>query len=125
MAADETLQSPVQQTIVMILGVQPYVLYQTRVYNMASQQPSVQGYSLLSLFDMCLLLLPLEDSLLCTILIYATAHSATTTKTARLTERRRNYETHISAAGHVLVLYSLCFGLEYIGELSSSLSSVM
>lgn len=83
---------------------QPYVLYQTRVYNMASQPPSVQGYSLLSLFDMCLLLLPLEDSLLCTILIYATAHSATTTKTARLTERRRNYETHISAAGHVLVL---------------------
>jgi len=94
MAADETLQSPVQQTIVMILGVGVK----------ASQPPSVQGYSLLSLFDMCLLLLPLEDSLLCTILIYATAHSATTTKTARLTERRRNYETHISAAGHVLVL---------------------
>lgn len=77
MAADETLQSPGQQVIVTILcwcQCQPYVLYQTRVYNMASQPPSMQGYSLLSLFDMCLLLLPLEDSLSCTILISTQQH---------------------------------------------------
>jgi len=37
--------------------------------------------------------------------IYATAHPATTTeKTARLTERKRTYETHISAAGHVFAI---------------------
>jgi len=41
---------------------------------MASQPPSMQGYSLLSLFDMCLLLLPLEDSLSCTILISTQQH---------------------------------------------------
>jgi len=105
MAADEPLQSPVQQIIVTILGVDVSISHMCfiRLGSTMWRLSHHLGYSLLSSFDMCLLLLPLEDSLSCTILIYATAHPATTTKTARLTERRRNYETHISAAGHVLV----------------------
>lgn len=41
MAADETLQVQVSKLLFTILcWCQPYVLYQTKVYNMASQPPS-------------------------------------------------------------------------------------
>jgi len=72
MAADETLQVQVSKLLFTILcwcQCQPYVLYQT-IWRLSHHLL----YSLLSLFDVCLLLLPLEDSLSCTIFTSAQQH---------------------------------------------------
>lgn len=105
MAADETGQQVIVTLLCWCQG-QPYVLYETSVYNMASQPPSMQGYSLLSLFEVCPCCCCLWR-ILCRALYLHLRNSTSSNnnkKTARLTERKRNYETHISAAGHVFAI---------------------
>jgi len=70
------------------------------------EPPSMQGYSLLSLFDVCPCCCCLWR-ILCRELYLHLRNSTSSNnnrKTARLTERKRNYETHISAAGHVFAI---------------------